>query len=240
MSLRTRVHDAALAVYRRARRFTPVVGDTRFNGVPTGDRTRLLDLAVKRWWADPHRSRPDYESGLVAGMRAHVGPGERVVVVGGGHGVTAAVAALTAGPDGRVEAFEASDAMLPLIRQTLRAAGVAERVVVHHAVVGAAHGVYGATTAAVVTQVPPCDVLVLDCEGAEREILQGLADAPDRPRVLLVETHGLYGAPTSDVRALAEGLGYTVVRDVVAEVEKAAACERHDIRVLTALCTAPR
>lgn len=232
MTLRTRLHDSALAAYRRTRRFTPVVGETRFNGVPTGDRTRLIDLAVKRWWADPHRSRPNYESGLVAGMRAHVGPGERVVVVGGGHGVTAAVAALAAGPDGRVEAFEASDAMLPLIHRTLHAAGVAGRVTVHHAIVGAAHGVYGATTAAVVTAVPPCDVLVLDCEGAEREILVGLAH---RPRVLLVETHGLYGAPTADVRALAEGLGYTVTADVVAETEKAAACARHDIRVLTAL-----
>ncbi len=236
------LNEVGWRLWLQTRGLTPVVGQTRFNGIPTGDQTRLLDLVVKRWWTDQVRSNPTYESALVAGLRAHVGVGERVVVVGGGHGVTAAVAAVAAGPGGHVDAFEAGDEMLPKIRRTLAATGVDTTVTLHHAVVGAAHGVYGDTTAAVVAagSLPACDVLVMDCEGAEREILTDLARAEARPRVLLVETHGIFGAPTADVRRLVEALGYTVTRDEIAESGLAEVCLRNDVRVLTALRTAPR
>lgn len=234
------LNEVGWRMWRQLRGFTPVVGQTRFNGIPTGDQTRLLDFVAKRWWADQVRSNPAYESALVAGLRAHVGPGEHVVVVGGGHGVTAAVAAIAAGPGGHVDAFEAGDDMLPKIRRTLAAAGVDTTVTVHHAIVGAAHSVYGDTTAAVVAagSLPACHVLMMDCEGAEREILTDLARSEARPRVLLVETHGIFGAPTADIRGLVEALGYTITRDEVAESGLEEMCLRNDVRVLTALRTA--
>ena len=52
---------------------------------------------------------------------------------------------------------------------------------------------------------PPCDVLELDCEGAEVEILSTMTI---RPRVILTETHGLYGAPTPRVVELLGKIGY--------------------------------
>lgn len=220
-------------MYQQTRRFTPVVRPVRFNGVPTGRRTRLLDLVVTRAWTPDVRSNLLYESALVAGLRAHVCTGARVVVVGGGHGVTAVVAALAAGPDGHVDVYEAGDEMLPRIGRTLAASDVTGRTDVHHAIVGAAHGVYGDTTASVVPPdaLPMCDVLMLDCEGAEREILLGLQH---RPRVLLVETHGFLGAPTADIHRLVETLGYAVARSEIAEANLSEMCNRLDVFVLTA------
>ena len=51
------------------------------------------------------------------------------------------------------------------------------------------------------------------------------------PRVILVETHGLFGAPSTKVRHLLEATGY----DVVAEPRLVEPCKEHDIRILTAI-----
>ena len=47
----------------------------------------------------------------------------------------------------------------------------------------------------------------MDCEGAEVEILREMTI---QPRVILVETHGLFGAPTDLVASLLEKRGYVV------------------------------
>jgi hypothetical protein len=72
-------------------------------------------------------------------------------------------------------------------------------------------------------------VLELDCEGAEVEILRELTI---QPRVILVETHGLYGAPTHLVASLLEKRGYVISHRGVAEPRAADHCTKHDIRVL--------
>jgi hypothetical protein len=69
----------------------------------------------------------------------------------------------------------------------------------------------------------------LDCEGAEVEILRELII---RPRVILVETHGLFGAPTDLVASLLETRGYVVSDRGVAEPRLAGFCTVNDIRVL--------
>jgi hypothetical protein len=79
------------------------------------------------------------------------------------------------------------------------------------------------------SQLPPCDVLQLDCEGAEVEILRELTI---QPRLILVETHGLYGAPTDVVASLLENCGYIVSDRGVAEPSQAALCAEKDVRVL--------
>ena len=91
--------------------------------------------------------------------------------------------------------------------------------------------VYGRRRGGVVApaDLPPCDVLELDCEGSEVEILGALAV---RPRVVLVETHGLYGAPTDRVLALVRGLGYDAAVVGVAEPRIPEICEDGDIRVV--------
>jgi hypothetical protein len=192
------------------------------------------DLVVPRSWRGHHEDKPGYESALVAGLRAHVLHGDRVLVVGGGHGVTSVVAARQAGPGGTVTVYEASDDMRAKAARTFALNGLQGRIRLVHGIVGENLGVWGETTAAPVrpAALPACDVLVMDCEGAERTILPAL---PFRPRVVLVETHGLFGSPTPLVRALLEAQGYAVAADEVAEADLAAYCLEHDIRVLTAL-----
>jgi hypothetical protein len=53
-----------------------------------------------------------------------------------------------------------------------------------------------------------------------------------QPRVILVETHGLYGAPTDLVASLLEKRGYVVSDRGVAEPRMAEQHTKQDIRVL--------
>ena len=80
-------------------------------------------------------------------------------------------------------------------------------------------------------EIPDCDVLEMDCEGAETSILSEMSI---RPRVILVETHGCLGAPTSDVRDLLITIGYEVEDLGFAEPSRMAECVSGDIRVLAA------
>jgi hypothetical protein len=48
------------------------------------------------------------------------------------------------------------------------------------------------------SELPPCNVLELDCEGAEVEILR---EMNIQPRVILVETHDHFSAGNSRERA---------------------------------------
>ena len=53
-----------------------------------------------------------------------------------------------------------------------------------------------------------------------------------QPRVILVETHGLYGAPTALVASLLEKRGYVVSDRGLAEPRLLDSCTKNDIRVL--------
>jgi hypothetical protein len=52
------------------------------------------------------------------------------------------------------------------------------------------------------------DVLVLDCEGAEMEILK---EIPQSPQTIVVETHEFLDSPEEEVRRILSDRGYTVV-----------------------------
>ena len=103
-----------------------------------------------------------------------------------------------------------------------------------HAVVGEAIAVYGvpdqlSTLVVSPAELPECDILELDCEGAESLILRNMAI---RPRVIAVETHGVYGAPTRVVKELLEKLDYAVEEWGIAEPRVSEECEANDIRIL--------
>lgn len=163
---------------------------------------------------------PAYEATLIDGVRAAVEPGDDVVVIGGGWGVSSVVAARRAGPDGHVTAFEPARERFGFIDETAALNGVADRVRARRALVGSAVKVDGDGSAAdrvPADDLPPCDVLVLDCEGAEAEILRHLAVTP---RTVVVETHGCFGTPETETRdALAE-LGYEVRTRAADEPER--------------------
>lgn len=226
--------------YRRGvRPLLPKGPPARMGGVLTCYEMKRMDAHVPLswlpWWATDPSGCPSYEAALVTGLNAHVRPGDRVVVVGGGIGVTVVVAALRGGPAGHVECFEGNLTNCGLVRETAALNGV-ENLRVHHAVVARDIAVYG-TAAEVGEIVPPddlpaCDVLELDCEGAELQILREMTI---RPRVLLVETHGVYGAPSRLVAGLMQAAGYTVSDLGWAEPLLAESCARDDVRVLQGL-----
>lgn len=209
---------------------------TTYNGVPVR-AARWFDSVV------PYAGsieRPHYESGLIDALRRYVTAGHRVVIVGGGWGVSAVVAAELVGDDGSVIVFEGSATKVEHVRETARLNDVADRITVHHAVVGDeillnAEGDGPRQLAA--ADLPSCDVLELDCEGAEISILEELSV---RPAVINVETHGFLGAPVTAVTDRLEALSYEVVSKEIAERDQLDYAREHGIYVLTAVDVASR
>ena len=130
--------------------------------------------------------------------------------------------------------FEGAAEGVAKTRETVGINRLDAALTVVHAVVARSVAVYGTepeSTPVDPADLPACDVLELDCEGAETDIL---AEMTIRPRAILVETHGFYGATTERVVEQLHGLGYTT--DVIgpAEPRVAAFCLANDIMVVAA------
>lgn len=206
---------------------------TSYNGVTV--RPYRFGDGIVPWSAPPnqggHRNEAAYERALVAALREEVVPGDRVVVVGGGLGVTAVVAARRAGPTGQVVVYEGAVDYAAITRETVSLNDVDDRVEVRHAIVDHAERLEGRSGGADTVApgaLPDCDVLQLDCEGAEEAILPSL-DVTSRS--IIVETHG----NVDEVRGALAVQGYEVVSESVAEAEPyAEMCRRADILVFVA------
>lgn len=162
--------------------------------------------------------RTPFEGALASVHRRETRPDDAVVIVGGGYGITTTLAA-EAGAD--VTVFEPDPDRRAAIRRTLRLNGVnPDRVTLRDAVVGDLNALEaeqkglapdGQPTVPP-ADLPACDVLELDCEGAELAILDGL-DERQRPRVLAVEVHPIkLDGRAAEVVPTVEALGYAVRR----------------------------
>lgn len=167
-----------------------------YNGVVCRDRSPL----------DGGDYYPDHKAALCRAVRSEVSEGDEVVVVGGGRGV---IPTLAARAGASVTVIEAAREMTEILKETRALNEVDFKIV--HGVVGTARDVYGDDTDA--RPISPDelegDVLVLDCEGSERDILpvNGFG-------AVVVETHPAHGAPTEDVVAIL-GTGEVVGADGV-------------------------
>lgn len=203
---------------------------TSYNGV-----TVLGSRAGDRYHPLRNIDKPEYESGLINGIRTYAKPGDDVVVVGGGWGVSTVVAARQVGTQGRVVTFEASPSSVRKVKETVQLNSVDNRVIVTEAVVAEAKSTRGQKTAErtlAPVELPDCDVLVLDCEGVEQEILDKY---PGSPGVVIVETHGHLGTGRSTVVTTLEDRGYRVLEEQLADMSAREFCERNDIYVLYAI-----
>lgn len=146
-----------------------------YNGVPA-NTGRLLDTTL---------NQPDYKRGTIEPLRDYVRRGDQVVIVGGGWGISAVVAAQAGGD---VIVYEAAREMVDIVRQTVRLNRLEDAIEVRHNTIGPALDVYGRDIGPSISinELPSCDVLELDCEGAERSILSSLEQ---RPSVIIVEIH---------------------------------------------------
>ncbi|WP_135824054.1 methyltransferase [Halorussus ruber] len=203
---------------------------TVYNGIEV-NAARPFD-SVLPW---RNKLRQNYESGLISSIEQYVEKGDDIVVVGGGWGVTAAKAAERVGEEGTVTVYEGSADAITYAEETVELNGVADQVEIEHSIVGPAkniRGNHGDPDHAAVSDLPPCDVLELDCEGSEIAILD---DLTVRPRVIMVETHGMLGAPSETVKEKLDELPYTVVSEEVADADIPDGCVANDIYVITAV-----
>ena len=223
-------------LYRRTiRKLLPTVAEVRYSGIPISRERKFGDAKVPDFLIPhPLEDIADYEKTLIDALRSQVRIGDRVIIVGGGEGVTAVVAAKAVGETGSVICFEGNSWNVRKVKATAARNKVARRLTVRHAVVGEAIAVYGAaeqlsTVVVSPRELPECGLLELDCEGAEIPILRNMTI---RPRVIAVETHGVYGAPTRTVKELLEKMNYAVEEWGLAEPRVSEDCEANDIRIL--------
>lgn len=183
------------------------------NGVVTR-KARLLDLTTVN---------NGYEGPLVRSIRERVRPTDTCLIVGGGWGVSTVAAARITDD---VIVYEGSLDQITHVEETLELNGVRDRVDLRRGLVTGDGEFYGDTAADPVApeRLPDADVLVMDCEGAELEILREMTI---EPRTVVVESHGHFGAPTDEVTDLLEERGYEIVR---IEPES----EETDVMVITA------
>lgn len=215
------------------RPFLPVAAPVLYHEIPVGIDRKALDGFFPNYKLH-YSDMPLYEDALVRGIRAKVRSGDAVTVIGGGYGVTLAFAAMAANPGGRVTCYEASASAIGHCRETLKRNGVGDHVTLEHAIVSKSFNLYGkgfSETVVDPANIADCDVLELDCEGAELDILRGLTI---RPRTILVETHGVYGSSTADVSTQLERMGYDVTDLGPAEPRIPEKCAEWDLHVLQA------
>lgn len=174
------------------------------NGV-TVRKPRLLDGSD---------TKPSYKQENVSALREHVQPGDDVTIIGGGFGVTPVIAAQERGT---VTVYEPSREHASLVREAASLNDVPGRIHVEKAAVGPAIEVFGAEGSASESRQPSelgeCDVLELDCEGAEHDILTAL---DIQPRVIIVEVHPHQDVSRDTVRRTLRDRGYTITSEEIA------------------------
>ncbi|ADB63902.1 hypothetical protein Htur_5014 (plasmid) [Haloterrigena turkmenica DSM 5511] len=149
-----------------------------------------------------------YKEGLLTAITEHVNEGDEVELVGFGRGVST-VYALSAGA-AKVTAHEAAAEMIEIGKHTVDVNRTGDgKLEVRHSIVGEGIDIYGDGKQA--EPIPPselsfADILVLDCEGAEKSILSGLGNQPE---TIICETHPEKGVPAEDTIA-AIGEGYQI------------------------------
>lgn len=202
--LRDSLSDSVVGtLYRRVLR--PVLPRQRceLNGVAVVGPSRVFESQT---------TYPEYKQCMCEFIRAHVGPGDTVSVVGGGFGVLSVVCAQQGA---QVETYEASADSYADIQTTLSLNECHDSVEVHPAVVGRyddhdreKYGFAPATPRLSPSDVcTSCDVLVLDCEGAEADILSAIGPTPDR---IIVEYHGFVDVTREDIETRLRDMGYTI------------------------------
>lgn len=229
------LHGLFAGVYRRFLRPLFPNSPIRMAGVVVPGTRYVGDRVIGRLLnVDVTQDQPLYEAALVRGLRACVRPGDHVVVVGGGMGVTTTLAALLSAPTGHVVCFEGGSDAVENTRKTAKLNKVNDRVTVVHGFVGLSDHITGSSDGArdiPIEELPECDVLEMDCEGSETLILQVMTI---RPRAIVVECHAAYGAPVETISKRLQDLGYHIENLGVAEPAIRQLCEDAGIYVLMA------
>lgn len=154
---------------------------------------------------------PNHEDELISAIRNYVKNGEKVLVIGGGSGASTVVVAHQVGKTGSVITYEANRNSFARTKETINLNKVDDRVEIYHAIIEKPVylvGELGDPPLIPTKDFSECDVLVMDCEGAEIPILQNLQISP---RLIIVEAHPLLNSPKEEVVKLLDKLGYEII-----------------------------
>jgi hypothetical protein len=162
----------------------------RYDIIAAPSGTKLSNVAGQSSWLVPRYPPHDGgEAGEIESQTKYTCEGDRVIIIGGGDGISAVFASRAAGASGEVTVYEGGDTYCTRIRNILTINSVPANWKVEEAVVGPPRDVYDADDATRTispSELPSCDVLELDCEGSEETIIQQLEI---RPRVITIELH---------------------------------------------------
>lgn len=187
--------EAAKPIYNRIRPFTPRKYIS-YSGIAI-QHGRLFDLSDER----------EFKPEAVEVVKNSIRSGDHVVEVATGHGVFSLICAVRGAT---VDSYECSAERIQDATSLHELVGVENVIEVHRGFVGESNGrppddFEGDRIAP--SDLPKCDVLLLDCEGAELEIIRGVAP---RPPKIIVETHPSQGAPTADVERVLIDRNYRI------------------------------
>jgi hypothetical protein len=138
---------------------------------------------------EPRLQDKNYEEHLVYPLRLLINPSDDVIMIGGGMGVSTVIAAKQISERGSVVTFEGAEKSVEVTNETIQLNEVNNKAAVKHTIVGPdkeLSGNMGEAGHIKPSELPECDVLSVDCDGAEVEILKNL---DIRPRILNVEHH---------------------------------------------------
>lgn len=151
--------------------------------------------------------RLSYERNMIKALVENIEFGDVVTVVGGGKGVTATVAYRESGRPVRI--YEPNSELVDRLSFVENENMVEFEV--EHALVGEAVNVQGNISNAKIvdpSDLEECDVLEIDAEGAELDIINKM---DIDPRVIVVESHGIFDSPTDQVRSALNRQDYRVI-----------------------------
>jgi precorrin-6B methylase 2 len=154
---------------------------------------------------------PEHEAELISAIRNYIKSDENVLVIGGGTGASTVAVAHQVGIKGTVITYEGNKNSVNVVNDTINLNKVEDRVSVKHMIVEKpVHlmGFVGEASTILAKDFPECDVLVMDCEGAELPILQNLII---KPRLIIVETHPMFDSPEEKIIELLKNLGYDII-----------------------------
>lgn len=176
-----------------------------YNGIPAR-KPKLLDQSeVNNTW----------EEKFISSIRSRVNEGDCVILVGAGFGISTVASAHQVGNCGKVITYEPALERFNCASSTIQINDMNDRVDLHRAYVGPPVEVKGDLKGA--ENVTPeslqeCDVLAMDCEGAEQEIIDSMNISP---RDIIVETHPFFDSPTDDVKEALVCSNYSIISEVV-------------------------
>lgn len=158
---------------------------------------------------------PEYKQVNVDLIKENYESGDEIIIVGGGNGVTAVHAAKIVGTEGKVTIFEADQDRIRGLEMTLKQNGVDDICEINHTIVGKAQNVDSIGEANILppSALPQCDILEMDCEGAEFDIIRKMESLPEK---IIVELHqSLSNSPYSSEKEIfieLSSLNYSVER----------------------------